>query len=100
MSVEVLIFGLLAALACVLYLLFLLTARATTKDVAATIAVMKASQEPVNEEALAAKRAAEEQAILKEFDKNILAIFPPEPPRLGLSHFEVQQFLREKTNRN
>jgi hypothetical protein len=93
---RVSVFGLLGALACVLYLLYLVTAEATIQDVSGTLAVMKVAQEKVDEEA---KRAAQEQAILKEFDKNIRAIFP-EPPLLGLSHFEVQQFLREKTNRN
>jgi hypothetical protein len=43
---------------------------------------------------------AQEQAILEEFDKGIREVFPPPPPRLLLSHFKVQEFLREKTNRN
>jgi hypothetical protein len=101
---RVSVFGLLGALACVLYLLYLVTAEATIQDVSGTLAVMKVAQEKVDEEAKRAaqeadSKAAQEQAILKEFDKNIRAIFP-EPPLLGLSHFEVQQFLREKTNRN
>jgi|SRR5271165_3387035 len=44
--------------------------------------------------------SAQEQAILEEFDKGIREVFPPPPPRLLLSHFKVQQFLRKATNRN
>jgi hypothetical protein len=43
MSVDVLIFSLLGAVGCVLYLLYHLTAKATPQDVAATLAVMNGS---------------------------------------------------------
>jgi len=69
----------------------------------AEIAAERAARN-ATKEALAAQQAALEtarqQAILKKFDQGIREIFPLPPPRLLLSHFKVQQFLREKTNRN
>jgi hypothetical protein len=73
----------IGASAALVLSLFIATWRASKQAKARAII-----RELAAKKALAAAKAAQEQAI-----------FPP-PPRLLLTHFRVQQFLREKTNRN
>jgi hypothetical protein len=94
---------LLLAISSLILMLFLVSGAGADVRKNLAISRQQIAAERKQKEELAAKevlsRAAEEQAIIDKFDKGIREIFSP-PPRLLLSHFKVQQFLREKTNRN